>query len=294
MSKVEIMTATEEFVPEMAILAQRIWKETYTPLIGANQVAYMVEHFQSAKKIAQQVKSKDFSYLIAVSEKIIVGYLGWQEKNDEIFISKLYIEKSSRQQGVGQQLFQALPKDKKMRLTVNKRNFSAQKVYEKWGFSVVSSVKTAIGEGFFMDDYVYALPQGIDISKVKSSDEKVKSWRKSPQPKTKKVREKQETEGVSGVNPGVINGVSSEVAQEKVSNSAVSLESKKLSAIPGLLETPEAIRLQESFDLADLSSTKDLPALAQAKAAPKKEKKKNLDNALLTKDYAPQDMPYFL
>lgn len=41
-------------------------------------------------------------------------------------------------------------------LNVNKKN-SACRAYEKLGFKILRSEKNSIGNGFFMDDYVYRL-----------------------------------------------------------------------------------------------------------------------------------------
>lgn len=41
-------------------------------------------------------------------------------------------------------------------LNVNKEN-SACRAYEKLGFKILRSEKNSIGNGFFMDDYVYRL-----------------------------------------------------------------------------------------------------------------------------------------
>ena len=46
-----------------------------------------------------------------------------------------------------------------IRLTVNKKNFSIN-IYKRLGFSIVEDVKTDIGGGFFMDDYVMEMPFG--------------------------------------------------------------------------------------------------------------------------------------
>ena len=39
-------------IEQCALLAEAIWREYYTPIIGEAQVAYMLEHFQSAEAIA--------------------------------------------------------------------------------------------------------------------------------------------------------------------------------------------------------------------------------------------------
>ena len=42
-------------------LANTIWKEHYTPIIGVDQVNYMLEKFQSSKVIFKQIQNYCFS-----------------------------------------------------------------------------------------------------------------------------------------------------------------------------------------------------------------------------------------
>ena len=43
---------------------------------------------------------------------------------------------------------------KSIQLTVNKYNTNTISAYKKWGFEIIDSVVTDIGEGFVMDDYI--------------------------------------------------------------------------------------------------------------------------------------------
>jgi RimJ/RimL family protein N-acetyltransferase len=43
-------------------------------------------------------------------------------------------------------------------LQVNRNNFDSITVYRRLGFEVIDTVKTDIGGGFYMDDYVMAKP----------------------------------------------------------------------------------------------------------------------------------------
>ena len=46
----------------------------------------------------------------------------------------------------------------KIRLTVNKHNDNSIAAYKKMGFETIDSVKTDIGGGYYMDDFVMELP----------------------------------------------------------------------------------------------------------------------------------------
>ena len=47
---------TENQIHEIADLAAVIWEEHFTPIIGEEQVAYMVEKFQSFPALSQQIR----------------------------------------------------------------------------------------------------------------------------------------------------------------------------------------------------------------------------------------------
>lgn len=87
----------------------------------------------------------------------VVGYFGISDKQDYLFLSKLYIKKEFRHKGIGAKAFEKIKQianGKKIRLTVNKYNTNTIKAYEKWGFKTVDAVVTDIGNGFVMDDYI--------------------------------------------------------------------------------------------------------------------------------------------
>ena len=144
-------------------LADEIWHEHYTPIIGTAQVDYMIERFQSAERILGDIRNNCHTYFIA-NEKgsgELIGYCGVAPKDDHLLVSKLYVRKGSRGKGIARSFIdevEALCLKEygfgKIRLTVNKYNDGGIAVHKKNGFVVVDSVKTDIGGGFFMDDYV--------------------------------------------------------------------------------------------------------------------------------------------
>ncbi len=152
----------EREIVQTAQTAEEIWREYYTPLLGEAQVSYMVEKFQSAQAIAQQI-ADGYTYYLLEADGNIVGYAGVCPGDGYLFLSKLYIRKEERGRGFASKAL-ALVKDtakeqgfSRIRLTVNKGNANSIAVYKNWGFETVDSVVTDIGEGFVMDDYVMEL-----------------------------------------------------------------------------------------------------------------------------------------
>lgn len=141
----------------IADLATDIWTEHYTKIIGTAQVEYMLEKFQSAAAIANQVE-EGYQYYQVNFKDIPVGYFSFIKKEDTLFLSKIYVLKNYRGKGVGKFMLQfVLQKAQELNLnsitlTVNKDNKNSIEAYEKMGFKSKGALVADIGNGFFMDD----------------------------------------------------------------------------------------------------------------------------------------------
>ncbi len=146
-------------IKELAGLASAIWHEYWTCLLSPEQIDYMVENFQSEKAIKHQIENENYTYYFIKNsgEDFNAGYFGICDKGTYLFLSKLYIKKDFRHQGIGTKTFEKikeLANRKPIRLTVNKYNKNSIAAYRKWGFKIIDSVVTDIGSGFVMDDFV--------------------------------------------------------------------------------------------------------------------------------------------
>jgi Acetyltransferases len=172
---------------EVSELAKEIWTEHYTSLIGPAQTEYMIEKFQSAARIKKDIGENGYSYF-AVYDDVVqnviqsavqpvvqkpIGYLALQPHENELFISKLYVQKEYRNRGIATEMIRFSlifakenmrlkkrnrdgPDSEKpsLRLTVNKGNLGSIAFYKKAGFEISEEIVTDIGDGYFMDDYV--------------------------------------------------------------------------------------------------------------------------------------------
>lgn len=146
-------------INDTARLANGIWHEHFTPIIGEKQVNYMLDRFQSAPAIAEQIR-QGYLYFALILDHRQIGYAAFRIDDDALFLSKLYIQKEFRGRGFSHAVItyaeklareQAKPV---IRLTCNKNNVSSLAVYKKIGFGIVREEKADIGSGFFMDDYI--------------------------------------------------------------------------------------------------------------------------------------------
>lgn len=91
-----------------------------------------------------------------------VGFLAFIEKDDFMYLSKLYLYKSERGKGYAKDMVSFVIENAKeaklpaVELNVNRHN-SAVSVYGKLGFTMVRTEKNDIGSGYYMDDFVYRM-----------------------------------------------------------------------------------------------------------------------------------------
>jgi ribosomal protein S18 acetylase RimI-like enzyme len=144
--------------------AASIWEQHYTPIIGADQVAFMLKKYQSAQAMFEQF-SAGYKYAMVICGDQKVGYFAYDGKAEkEVFISKLYIHKDFRRRGLGRRILDFISNEARvlgctaMTLSVNKDNSNSIQFYIAYGFQTIKAQKVAIGEGFYMDDYVMSYP----------------------------------------------------------------------------------------------------------------------------------------
>jgi len=154
-----LAVSTPADIAAVARLAAEIWYEHYVPIIGRQQVDYMVPRFQSEPAIADQI-GKGLQYFLIRVRGEPCGYLAIepQPAGRSLFLSKLYVRKPERQLGVGRKALAFIESKgqeaglDRLWLTVNKYN-PAFKAYLRLGFQNVADVVTDIGGGYVMDDY---------------------------------------------------------------------------------------------------------------------------------------------
>ncbi len=156
---------SEEQLQVLAATANEVWHEFFPCILTDEQIDYMVEKFQSYKAMKEQMAGGYEYYLFFVDGQV-AGYTGIHSEEDceigtkKLFLSKLYLKKAFRGQGLASKAFMFLEnycKDNGLEaiwLTVNRYNSHTIEVYEKKGFVTVREQVVDIGKGYVMDDYV--------------------------------------------------------------------------------------------------------------------------------------------
>lgn len=156
---IEILKCDTNDVTLLASLAKEIWSQHFLPIIGQEQVAYMLEHFQNEEAMTRQMKEENYTYFKIIDGKPI-GYIAIVFKEGEdAFLSKFYLKESARGQGYGRfalKFIELLAREKGSTgiwLTCNKDNELTIAKYKKMGFEIFEEAVNDIGNSFVMDDY---------------------------------------------------------------------------------------------------------------------------------------------
>ena len=164
---------TEEKLRAIEQIARFIWQEHYIPIIGKEQVAYMLAKFQSTEVMINQLKEGYNYYSVVEHENAfhlskpeeiqLIGYFSVKPETEALFISKFYLIDTSRGKGYARKMLNFISERaaeqrlNKLRLTVNKHNTNTIAAYEKMGFVKKEAAVFDIGNGYVMDDFVMEL-----------------------------------------------------------------------------------------------------------------------------------------
>ncbi|MCO5935509.1 GNAT family N-acetyltransferase [Mucilaginibacter sp. RB4R14] len=142
-------------------IAEQTWWPTYEPLLGKEQVAYMLRELYAADKITKQVAEKQQTFLLLIEGGEPVAFAAYspREEDADIYkLHKLYCLPVTQGKGYGKILINAVANKtlkagkRTLDLNVNRYN-NAKSFYEKMGFEVIYEEDISIGP-YWMNDYV--------------------------------------------------------------------------------------------------------------------------------------------
>lgn len=152
--------ASADDIYEVARLANVVWHEAYAPILSREQIAYMLDRFQSVRALTEQLALEGYRYFLLEEEAGAVGYCGVQVRDGRMYLSKVYLLCEARGKGYFARLIAFLEDLCReagagvIWLTVNRCNARALAAYERAGFRCVREQVTPVGHGYVMDDYV--------------------------------------------------------------------------------------------------------------------------------------------
>ena len=156
--------ATEKQILEVEKAAEKVWYNYYKDIFSVEQIAYMLEKYQSKSALERQM-SEGFIYYMLLSDNEFAGYMCISARGDCVNLERLYIQAEYRRRGLAKKTIAHLDSIfsspeigythiRKIRVKVERKNSFAKNVYEHLGFRVVGEADTDIGGGFVCQDYI--------------------------------------------------------------------------------------------------------------------------------------------
>lgn len=143
-------------------LAYDIWPRVYDYMISQEQINYMLPLMYDLNKLKEQCVA-GVKFVLLEVEGIPQGFVSFEEREESIFLQKLYLRPEVHGQGLGKKMLQVVidfATDSKkvcIELTVNRNNKSLE-FYLGNGFQIKEEKDFDIGGGYFMNDYILSLP----------------------------------------------------------------------------------------------------------------------------------------
>lgn len=155
---VNLVKAKEEDLHEVIVLAKIIWNEHYVPIIGQDQVDYMLANIYNIESLQDQLNNKKHIFYMIKDDSETIGFLSIHSENHhDYFLHKFYIQSQTSNRGIGTIILNKLiqlTNAKSLTLTVNRQNFKSINFYFKNGFKIDRVEDFDIGNGYQMNDFV--------------------------------------------------------------------------------------------------------------------------------------------
>jgi ribosomal protein S18 acetylase RimI-like enzyme len=148
-------------IPLIRELAFAVWPQTYSDILSGEQSAYMLEMMYSESSLQHQINVQHHRFIIAAEHNDPVAFASWSvtPQKNTYRLHKIYVLQNQQGKGTGRQLIDHIiaairPSGTAiLELNVNRHN-KAKDFYIRQGFRVVREEDIAIGNGYFMNDYV--------------------------------------------------------------------------------------------------------------------------------------------
>jgi ribosomal protein S18 acetylase RimI-like enzyme len=146
----------------LATLVREIWYQHYPGIITVKQIEYMLEQRYSPDAIRAEIESGAAHWVKLLVNGELGGFASYETNRVQraVKLDKLYVHALFRGRGFGAALVRHVEQAARAQgcdqvyLQVNRNNFDSIAVYRRIGFKVMDRVRTDIGGGFYMDDYL--------------------------------------------------------------------------------------------------------------------------------------------
>lgn len=161
-SPYSIRDAGPDDITLIRALCEQIWPATYSAILSQEQLDYMMEWMYSPTSLKSQM-DEGCRFLLLYTKDKPVGYASYQPIGQQHYkLNKLYVLPSLQGQGAGRYLLTYIHEQiiaqngQSIELQVNRAN-KARYFYEAMGYHVREEADIAVGNGYYMNDYIMAL-----------------------------------------------------------------------------------------------------------------------------------------
>lgn len=169
-SAMKIRIATIEDIPMIRAMADVVFRQTYAEILSPAQMEYMMDWMYSADSLRSQIADDGRFFYVAETAGRPAGYVSFElegatDDGRRLYhLQKLYVMPEFQKTGLGRSLLEHVkgclaelePGGCRVELNVNRGN-PAVGFYEHVGMVRDRQGDFPIGEGFYMNDYIYAM-----------------------------------------------------------------------------------------------------------------------------------------
>jgi diamine N-acetyltransferase len=156
---IQIRPASDADLAVISSLAGRIWRAHYASILTGEQIEYMLAWMYDVEQLRRDV-ARGVAYEVLLDDERVVGFCGYEELPGHIKLHKLYLDVPEHGRGLGSTLLRHVEEKARRRglakvvLGVNRFNEKAIRAYRRNGYAIREALKTDIGGGFVMDDWI--------------------------------------------------------------------------------------------------------------------------------------------
>jgi GNAT superfamily N-acetyltransferase len=156
-----IKEATLVDIETIKQLAHEVWWPTYSPILEADQIKFMLADRYSTETLTQQIGNNEQTFLLLSDDEQPLAFAAYSpdEKNPDIYrLHKLYSLPSTKGKGVGKALLYEIYNRVRtagkniLELNVHRQN-PALGFYKKMGFVIAYEIDIPFDK-YFLNDYV--------------------------------------------------------------------------------------------------------------------------------------------
>lgn len=145
---------TQKQASELAKVAEKIYYDYYAGLIGEENIKYMLEEYQTANSVMEQIRTRKHNYYEIFCDGEFCGYFDIMYEGRRIILDKIYVSKEYRKKGIARYVVAHIEKicrsvnANKIIVDILVKNEAACIAYKHLGFVKLKEGVMTLGNGF--------------------------------------------------------------------------------------------------------------------------------------------------